>query len=73
MIDHLEVKSYLHEKTDRSKEISRKNEIFKITQIQFCSQGSKESLKSEKKTEMQFLSVEVDRNNRISDKKGTVF
>jgi hypothetical protein len=43
------VKSYLHEKTDRSKEISRKNEIFKITQIQFCSQGSKESLKSEKK------------------------
>jgi hypothetical protein len=67
------VKSYLHEKTDRSKEISRKNEIFKITQIQFCSQGSKESLKSEKKTEMQFLSVEVDRNNRISDKKGTVF
>jgi hypothetical protein len=73
MIDHLEVKSYLHEKTDRSKEISRKNEIFKITQIQFCSQVSKESLKSEKKTEMQFLSVEVDRNNRISDKKGTVF
>lgn len=33
------------QKTDRSKEKSSKNEIFKITQIQLCSRGSQENLK----------------------------